>query len=86
MTRTEVEGDLDVMHGLRRSYVVRADRSRHSAKEIDALASLLLAASISLRVLGRAHAPAAILMQVVEGACAAAKAWTGQLDRPRRKL
>ena len=85
-TRATVEGGLDIMHGLLRSYVVQADRSRHSAKEIDELASLLLAASISLRVLGRAHAPDAMLMQVVEGACAAAKAWMGRPDRPKRQL
>jgi hypothetical protein len=80
--REELAAGLKAMHRRMRRYVVEADRMKHSPSEIDDLAALLLAASVSLRVLGKAKAPAPLLRQVVEGACLAAAAWANGPRKP----
>jgi hypothetical protein len=49
-----------------------------AARELDQIAAVLLAATVSIRVMGRARAAPALLQQIAEGARAAARAWCGR--------
>ena len=80
--REELAAGLKAMLRRMRRYVVEADRMKHAPSEVDDLAALLLAASVSLRVLGKAKAPAPLLRQVVEGACLSAAAWANGPRKP----
>ncbi len=72
--RSAAEAGLTSMRRLMRRYAREAAPDR-SAAELNEIATVLLAAHVSMRVLGRAQASAAMLQHIADNAYASAKAW-----------
>lgn len=72
--RSAAEAGLTRMRNLMRHYARQAAPGR-SAADLNEIATVLLAAHVSMRVLGRARASAAMLQHIADNAYASAKAW-----------
>lgn len=72
--RNASEAGLESMRRQMRRFAEEASPGR-AAAELDQIAAVLLAANVSIRVMGRAGATPLLLQQIADGACAAARAW-----------
>ena len=72
--RSAAEAGLTRMRSLMRRYASEAAPTR-SAADLNEIATVLLAAHVSMRVMGRAQASPAMLQQIADNAYASAKIW-----------